>query len=87
MQKGHWETAAMGLEELRCRGEPPRDYAPLLVTCLLNAHETLTEKHAERIAQLIAELERCGDAALAAGLRLQCGAKLKPRKKGLLRWW
>ena len=84
-QNGLWEAAAGDLQKLLDAGEPLAEYAPKLITCLLNAHDTLLESDIKRIETLLQKLEQAGHADLAAPLRQQFQAKL-PRKKSWKFW-
>jgi tetratricopeptide (TPR) repeat protein len=82
--KGRWEGAAMEFQKLLDRGEPIEELAPQIVTCLLNAHETLLPHDAATIEDLLQRLESAGHTPLAADLRRQLEAKQpKPKKP----WW
>ncbi len=82
--KRYWEAAAMDFQKLLERGDPLEDLAPNIVTCLLNAHETLMPHHAAAIDDLLRRLTDAGHATLAANLRRQLEAKIpKPQKP----WW
>lgn len=84
-QKGLWEAAASDLQKLLDAGESLSSYAPKLITCLLNAHETPLTSDVKHIEALLQRLEQAGYSGLAAPLRLQLQAKL-PRKRGWKFW-
>jgi tetratricopeptide (TPR) repeat protein len=66
--------------------EPVEAVAPVLITALLNAHETLSPAAVARIETLLSQLESTGHSSLAAPLREKVTVKLvatRPKKQ----WW